>query len=373
MDTYSPRIRDAVGKLGQTADDDWRAIALAGVDPDAAEDIVQAITQGHKDAAQTLDAWFRPGSGQAPRLRRQVRDAVTPLLRGSRALLATGGRVTRRAELLRIAAAIESADSDRDAWRVWCAATGLWGARHLSGAPTEPDAPARTSFWEAPAVPVDVTLRKRGTQSVKGRPAHVPNHRAARQAARQAAETQRAAAERAEQVIAARSGAYLAEWPEIASDAEAAIIWDLLAAVLRTRPRCRRGPDHAHRGRPVDRAGLPRSARPAVGAAGHARRIPGLRELADRGRPGMNAIGRDSARAQAQEAFVGLLTTPLLAARIQPTLFGGVLRHRATVSDWAARLGYRLVIAGSVARLHRDPVGPGAHRGAAAVGSARPP
>ena len=72
----------------------------------------------------------------------------------------------------------------------------------------------------------------------------------------------------------------------------------------------------------------------------------------------MNAIGRDSVRAQAQEAFVGLLGTPLLAARIQPALFAGVLRHRAIVSDWAARLGYRLVIAGSVARLHRDPAGP---------------
>ena len=72
----------------------------------------------------------------------------------------------------------------------------------------------------------------------------------------------------------------------------------------------------------------------------------------------MNTIGRDSARAQAQEAFVGLLGTPLLAARIQPALFADVLRHRALVSDWAARLGYRLVIAGSVARLHRDPAGP---------------
>jgi uncharacterized protein (TIGR02678 family) len=72
----------------------------------------------------------------------------------------------------------------------------------------------------------------------------------------------------------------------------------------------------------------------------------------------MNTIGRDSARAQAQEAFVGLLGTPLLAARIQPTLFAGVLRHRALASDWAARLGYRLVIAGGVARLHRDPAGP---------------
>ncbi len=72
----------------------------------------------------------------------------------------------------------------------------------------------------------------------------------------------------------------------------------------------------------------------------------------------MNAIGRDSARAQAQEAFVGLLAVPLLAARIQPTLFAGVLRHRAIVSDWAGRLGYRLVITGSVVRLHRDPAGP---------------
>ncbi len=236
VDTYSPRIRDAVGKLGTVTDGDWRAIALAGLDPDAAEEIVQAIAAGHKDTAHTLDTWFRSGSGQALRLRRQVRDAVTPLLRGSRALMATGGRVTRRAELLRIAAAVEAAGDDEEAWRVWCAATGLWGARHLSGEPAEPDAPSRTSFWDAPAVPVDVTLRQRGTQSVKGRPAHVPNHRAARQAARQAAEAQRAAAERAEQVIASRSGSYLADWPAISSGEEAAIVWDLLTAVLRTAP-----------------------------------------------------------------------------------------------------------------------------------------
>lgn len=236
VDTYSPRIRDAVSKLMSTTDDDWRAIALASVDADAAEELVQAIMRGHKEAAQTLVTWFEPGSGQALRLRRQVRDAVTPLLRGSRALLATGGRVTRRAELLRIAGAIESAGTDEDAWRVWCATTGLWSARHLSGMPAEPDAPARTSFWEAPAIPIDVTLRKRGSQSVKGRPAHVPNHRAARQVARQAADAQRAAAERAERAIAGRSGAYLAEWPAIASDAEAAIVWDLLTAVLRTAP-----------------------------------------------------------------------------------------------------------------------------------------
>lgn len=140
VDTYSPRIREALRQLRQiVTDDDWRAMALSGVDATAAEETVQAIAQGNRDAADTLSVWFGERAGQALRLRRQVRDAVTPLLRGSRALLATGGRVTRRAELLRLAAAVESADSDADAWRTWCAATGLWSARHVSGVPEEPE------------------------------------------------------------------------------------------------------------------------------------------------------------------------------------------------------------------------------------------
>jgi hypothetical protein len=105
VDTYSPRIRDALSRLRHVAtDEDWRAMALSGVDAATAEETIQAIAQGNRDAAETRAVWFGERSGrQAPRLRRQVRDAVTPLLRGSRALLATGGRVTRRAELLRLA------------------------------------------------------------------------------------------------------------------------------------------------------------------------------------------------------------------------------------------------------------------------------
>lgn len=168
VDSYSPRIRAGLRRLrAEATDADWRAMALTGLDAAAAEETVQAIALGNADATEILAVWFGENRGQALRLRRQVRDAVTPLLRGSRALLATGGRVTRRAELLRIAGAVESAASEDDAWRVWSAATGLWSARHLPGIPDEPaEAPARTSFWEAPAVPVSVTLRKRGTQSV---------------------------------------------------------------------------------------------------------------------------------------------------------------------------------------------------------------
>jgi uncharacterized protein (TIGR02678 family) len=69
------------------------------------------------------------------------------------------------------------------------------------------------------------------------------------------------------------------------------------------------------------------------------------------------AAGQTS-RADAQDAFVDLLTSPLVSARLHPVPFSAVLRHRGRLTEWTGRLGYRLVISGSVARLHRDPVGP---------------
>lgn len=63
-------------------------------------------------------------------------------------------------------------------------------------------------------------------------------------------------------------------------------------------------------------------------------------------------------RADAQDTFVGLLTAPLVSARLHPERFSAVLRHRAKLTEWTGRLGYRLVISGTVARLHRDPSGP---------------
>ena len=63
-------------------------------------------------------------------------------------------------------------------------------------------------------------------------------------------------------------------------------------------------------------------------------------------------------RADAQDTFAGLLTSPLVSARLHPDRFGAILRHRARLTEWAGRLGYRLVISGTVARLHRDPAGP---------------
>jgi uncharacterized protein (TIGR02678 family) len=63
-------------------------------------------------------------------------------------------------------------------------------------------------------------------------------------------------------------------------------------------------------------------------------------------------------RAEAQDTFIALLTTPFVSARVAPARFAAVLQHRAQLTQWTGRLAYRLVIAGSVARLRRDPAGP---------------
>lgn len=238
VDSYSVRIGDAIAQLQAVGPSDWRAIALAGLDAEASEDLVGAIVGGHLSTLRTLYAWFRDdGRGQARNLRRQVRDVVPPLLRGSRALMSAGGIVTRRGELLRIASLVESADDDAEAWRRWCAAVGLWSARHLPGQPPEPDtSPAHTSFWEAPPVPIELTLRERGPRSTRGRPAQLPDRRQARQEARRRAEADRAEYAVAEMSLLSRSGSYLAEWAPVERRAEAGLFWDLLSALLRAQP-----------------------------------------------------------------------------------------------------------------------------------------
>ena len=59
VDSYSPRIRNSLGRLDdRVTDADWRAMALTGMDAAAAEETVQAIAQGNRDAAQVLAVWF---------------------------------------------------------------------------------------------------------------------------------------------------------------------------------------------------------------------------------------------------------------------------------------------------------------------------
>jgi hypothetical protein len=57
-----------------------------------------------------------------------------------------------------------------------------------------------------------------------------------------------------------------------------------------------------------------------------------------------------------QQAFVGLLLHPVITRHAYPELWPLVFRYRTTLADWFVnRLGYRLLITDSVARLYRLP------------------
>lgn len=116
VDVHTPRIAALVGELTPALTDQvWRACVRAALADDAAEEIVAAQATRWSRTWTALGGWFTGSDGQARRLRRQLRDLVAPWARNMHILMDTGGAVTRRAELLRLARAIERAPDDDDA------------------------------------------------------------------------------------------------------------------------------------------------------------------------------------------------------------------------------------------------------------------
>lgn len=65
----------------------------------------------------------------------------------------------------------------------------------------------------------------------------------------------------------------------------------------------------------------------------------------------------DLEAAERQTAVTGLLAQPVVERRDRPDLWRLIRRHRPVLTDWFAdRLGYRLVVAESAARLYRPPI-----------------
>jgi uncharacterized protein (TIGR02677 family) len=114
-------------------------------------------------------------------------------------LTASGTGLSRRADLLKLAAWFHTADSDT-AHRLYDAAFGCYPARHLLVGPEEPDTSAGpgTSWWDSAPVDVPVSLRERGDRAARGRSSRVPDPGADAQRllarARQQSEARRAAA-----------------------------------------------------------------------------------------------------------------------------------------------------------------------------------
>ena len=179
---------------------------------------------------------------------------------------------------------------------------------------------------------------------------------------------------RAEQAILARSGRHLADWAPVTSAKKPP------SSGTCSPPCCAPAPDDG--GVRTALSGDDRwlvMAYPSPPERPSAvlrlpRRTARLRELADRGQPGVKSRSDATARGRKRRTrFVGLLATPLLTARTDPALFAGILRHRAQLGDWTARLGYRLVIAGDGRAAAPRPRRPAAHRRAATLGTAVPP
>lgn len=228
VDVHSAAISDSARRLLDSDLETWRHLAVHRLPAETTADAIAAVADEIHDAIRTLDVWFTGPHSQAWRLRRQIRDAVVPLVRSHRTLLAIGGTVSRRAELLDLISRIDQAATDRGAWDIWCRATGLFAARHL-GLETEAVAsPADTSFWAADPAPVERRLRTSGPRALAGRSPLIPDTARQRAAARARAVRDRVRTAAAEQALAARSGMALSTWSALDED-EADLLLDLLA------------------------------------------------------------------------------------------------------------------------------------------------
>lgn len=229
VDVHSDTIGEAAGTLLAADPGTWRTVALQRLPASAPESSIDTVAEEIHLAVQTLSQWFAGPNAQARALRLQIRDAVAPLVRSHRTLLALGGAVSRRAELLDLAARLDAAPDDTAAWRIWCTSTGLFATRHLGLSTADVADPSGTSIWDAPPAPIERRLRTVGPRSLTGRAPLIAGTTRQRLAARARAASDRARIAVAEQALAARSGTALSTWSPLDHD-QADLLLDLLAS-----------------------------------------------------------------------------------------------------------------------------------------------
>ena len=226
----------------------WRPAALHSLGAAVPEDRLSALLGAYRATLTGLLAWFGPGDNTARQLSRQLRDVVVPLVHGQRALATVRGQLSQRADLLALAGTLERSATDDAAWSLWCAATGLFAARHLPHPSPQPPGPAgAVSFWAAE--PAGVTASGPGRPPASGpgagpgvqpgdQVARMPDRSVARALARATATARQAAAEQTQHAIAARSGLRLSGWTGLDAG-QLDVLLSFLAVLAGARP----GPD----------------------------------------------------------------------------------------------------------------------------------
>lgn len=225
VDIHSPAIADLMAHATPLLTDAmWRACCRMAQEKADDEQIALQADRWHRTWV-ALQSWFGT-DGQARRLRRRLRDLVSPWARNMHILLDTSGTVTRRAELLVLAQAIEKSPDDRTAWQMWDTATGLFSARHLL-LPTDSADDHSTRWADAPAAPVTARFREKGVRAAVGRRPSIPDYSAGRAAARRARAATAAARTEAEAALRRRSGTELGDWDAL-TESEFNLLLELL-------------------------------------------------------------------------------------------------------------------------------------------------
>jgi len=152
-----------------------------------------------------LRAWFgAPGdrTSGSSQLRAAAVRAVGALLANVKRMNAARSRESSlRRHFLRLASWFDAATPE-EAHVLYTSAFALYGARHLGvllDAEIAEALPATTSWWNAPAAPVPISIRERGDRNPRGRVVRVADHGAQKQ---RLAADRRLEADRREQAMA---------------------------------------------------------------------------------------------------------------------------------------------------------------------------
>jgi uncharacterized protein (TIGR02677 family) len=232
VDVNSPRIAEVVRELDPLlTNSSWRACVRAALADDVTDALVDSQVERWTHTWAALAAWFAWPTGQARRLRRQLRGLVAPWARNMSILMDSAGSVTRRPELLRLASALEQASSDEEAWRLWYTAAGTYSARHLL-LPADSADDSVQPWSDAPGAPVSGRFRRQGHRAAVGRRAVTPDYGAGKAAARQARRAALAERREAEVSLRERSGTTVDTWGTLTL-AEFDLLKEFVGAVRR--------------------------------------------------------------------------------------------------------------------------------------------